>query len=59
MNGDAATEALRAAGFTALIVIATGCSAEEDKARFLSVGADTVLVKPIKLEDIQNLLSAL
>ena len=52
----AATKALRAEGFSNLIVGVTGNVLDEDVRTFLQAGADCVLGKPVRFSTISSLV---
>jgi CheY-like chemotaxis protein len=54
MNGPAATQAIRALGYTGLIIGVTGNALTEDKSTFLQAGATEVLLKPLKMKTLQK-----
>ena len=56
MNGHDATQKLREAGYRGLIIGITGDSALAEVAAFMNRGADGVLVKPIKTEDLMDII---
>jgi CheY-like chemotaxis protein len=57
MNGPTATARLREMGCTCLLVGVTGNVLPADKLAFKSAGADSVLPKPLVLEDLLNVLA--
>lgn len=56
MNGHDATQKLRDAGYRGLIIGITGDSALTEVAAFMNRGADGVLVKPIKSDDLMDII---
>jgi len=56
MNGDAAIRCMRSVNFEGVVIAATGSDAEEDHGLISRSGADSVLVKPITLEDVSVVL---
>jgi CheY-like chemotaxis protein len=57
MNGPTATARLREMGCTCLIVGVTGNVLPADREAFHSAGVDSVLAKPLVLEDLLNVLA--
>jgi signal transduction histidine kinase/CheY-like chemotaxis protein len=58
MDGPTATKLIREAGYKGLIVGVTGNVLPEDKAYFLSQGADAVMTKPMDMKELRALLSS-
>ena len=56
MSGLEAASRLRGMGYKNLIIGITGNALETDRREFEEAGADIVLVKPFKLEYLDNLL---
>jgi CheY-like chemotaxis protein len=56
MDGPTATKLIREAGYKGLIVGVTGNVLPEDKAYFLSQGADAVMTKPLDMKELKQLL---
>lgn len=56
MNGHDATQKLRDAGYRGLIIGITGDSALPEVAAFMNRGADGVLVKPIRSDDLMDII---
>jgi len=56
MNGPEASKAIRSLGYTGKIVGISGNVNEEDVKIFLSSGADLVLSKPVKKDDLIEVL---
>jgi CheY-like chemotaxis protein len=56
MSGPQAIKQVRELGYNGLIVGVTGNGAADDIVAFIDAGADSVLVKPVSLEQIQQLL---
>jgi CheY-like chemotaxis protein len=57
MTGPDATHAIRALGYTGRIFGVTGNSLPEDVDEFLIKGADSVKIKPLRKEDVENFLN--
>jgi CheY-like chemotaxis protein len=57
MNGPTATARLREMGCTCLIVGVTGNVLPADREAFHNAGVDSVLAKPLVLEDLLNVLA--
>lgn len=59
MNGHEAARAIRASGYTSLIVGVTGNVTKEDTDQFLSAGANEVLAKPVRRAELAAILAKL
>lgn len=59
MNGPAAAQLMRSAGFTGLIVGVTGNVMAHDVAHYIASGADCVLHKPVNAEELKQILRRL
>ena len=59
MNGPAAAQLMRSAGFTGLIVGVTGNVMAHDVAHYIASGADCVLNKPVNEEELTQILRRL
>ncbi len=57
MCGTEACATVRMLGYKGLIIGVTGNVLPEDVTSFLSVGANAVLGKPVKISDLQNMLA--
>lgn len=57
MAGDQLTLALRAQGFGGTIIGMTAASIGEDRAGFENAGTDAVITKPVRVDDLLDLLS--
>lgn len=57
MAGDQLTSALRDMGFGGTIIGMTAASIGEDFAGFENAGTDAVIIKPVRMEDLLDLLS--
>jgi CheY-like chemotaxis protein len=55
-NGHDATKALRLLGHRELVVGLTGNALDDDVAAFIAAGADCVLSKPLREQDLDMLL---
>ena len=58
LDGHGAATALRAMGFTGAIVGVSGNALAEDVAAFVAAGADSVVVKPVRLAMLEAQLAA-
>merc|ERR1712127_291164 len=56
MNGPEACMAVREMGYTGFVVGVTGNLLPEDVGYFMDCGADSVLPKPFKYKDLEQLL---
>eukprot|EP01041_Mallomonas_annulata_P011508 gene11508-24053_t len=56
-NGIQATISIRSSGFRKLIAGLTGCTLEDDIQKYLKAGADIVLSKPLRIEELDMVLS--
>ena len=56
MNGPDACRKIREMGYTGFVVGVTGNLLPEDVGYFLDCGADAVLGKPFKYQDLEQLL---
>jgi len=54
-----ATRRLRAMGFGNLIIGITGNAMEDDVAAFVAAGADSVILKPVSVQQINQLVTYL
>jgi len=59
MNGPQASEKMRTAGYTGLIIGVTGNVTEQDISDFKEHGADDVLEKPVSLQKMTSLIGSL
>lgn len=59
MHGPEAAQAMRAAGFTGLIIGVTGNVMAEDVHHYIQSGADHILAKPVNIEDLKQILKRL
>lgn len=59
MRGSEAIAALRAKGYKKFLITVTGNALDEDINNILSLGADKVLRKPLRVQDIENLFQEL
>ena len=57
MNGPDATKAIRALGYTGLMLGVTGNAMEKDIQTFISSGVNEVLVKPLDMDKLKYLLT--
>ena len=57
MHGPEAARAMRAEGFQGLIVGVTGNLMKDDVNEYIASGADSVLGKPVDMDEIKKILS--
>jgi CheY-like chemotaxis protein len=57
MDGMTATRILREAGFHVPIIGVTGNALEEDLKAFLAAGANEILTKPVRIDDIKTVIT--
>lgn len=56
MDGPTAVKAMRAAGYDGIVIGLTGNAHPNDIQYFLSCGADRVLIKPLRFEELESTL---
>lgn len=56
MDGEAATKALRKAGYSGVIIGVTGDVGGSERQRMMEAGADTVMAKPVCKADLTAML---
>eukprot|EP00602_Paraphysomonas_sp_CaronLab_P010702 CAMPEP_0185039028 /NCGR_PEP_ID=MMETSP1103-20130426/35435_1 /TAXON_ID=36769 /ORGANISM="Paraphysomonas bandaiensis, Strain Caron Lab Isolate" /LENGTH=751 /DNA_ID=CAMNT_0027577757 /DNA_START=760 /DNA_END=3015 /DNA_ORIENTATION=- len=59
LNGPSTAQKMRNEGYTNIIIGVTGYTDEEKHKRFLDMGADAVLVKPLNLKDFDSIVTKL
>eukprot|EP00607_Mallomonas_marina_P010339 CAMPEP_0182422232 /NCGR_PEP_ID=MMETSP1167-20130531/7852_1 /TAXON_ID=2988 /ORGANISM="Mallomonas Sp, Strain CCMP3275" /LENGTH=769 /DNA_ID=CAMNT_0024600093 /DNA_START=268 /DNA_END=2577 /DNA_ORIENTATION=- len=57
MNGPEATKIIRDFGYKGMIVGATGHAGDSERDLFISNGADTVMVKPIEVDELKTIIT--
>eukprot|EP00981_Chlorochromonas_danica_P001759 scaffold381_cov168-Ochromonas_danica.AAC.12 len=56
LDGPAAIERIRKAGYEGIIIAVTGSASKEDKEKLLAVGATAVMCKPFDVKHFQHLI---
>jgi CheY-like chemotaxis protein len=59
MSGSEAISILRFKGYKKFLITVTGNALDEDVTKILSLGADRVLRKPLRVQDVESLFNEL